>query len=220
MRLTTRIARWTLLLTVLAVFAGCSESLLGPPPLSGGGGGGPVNPAPHGPDILVVHPDGTTSWTQPPLEWTPNMTGTVPGEVPAQRASAWKLVDGDDGADVQCGRFFLSIPPGAFQGSGMVTMSTLDSTIMICDVEIHPEGLNRFTKPVRLSMSTTGANCGTDSLTMYWYDPVARDWVDLGADKDLSDNPECAGAPYPANMTGIGTSLGHFSRYGGGKAGW
>ncbi len=220
MRLTSHIVRWTLLLSMLAVFAGCGDSLLGPPPTGGSGtGSGGTEPQPQfGPEILVVHPDGTTSWTQPPMDWTPNMGAGLLGD--GARATVTAVVDGLLGGKMQCGRFFLYVPPGSFLGPGTITMSTIDSTIMICDVEIHPARLNLFRKPVRLYMSTTGALCSTDSLTMYWFNPETKKWVDMGADKNLSDNPECLASPYPSNMSGIVTNLSHFSRYGGGKAGW
>ncbi len=216
MSFASRVVRWTMLGTMLAVFAGCGDSLVGT--TGGTPGGGTTNPALTGPDILVVYPDGTTAWTKPPLDYDPQMA-SGPGHAGTRNTVTMPVV-GLLGAKLQCGRFFLTIPPGAFLGTGTVTMSTLDSTLMICDVEIFPKTLNLFREPVQLSMSTVGANCDSDSLTMYWYDPDAKDWVDMGVDRDLSDNPECTGGPYPANMTGIVATLQHFSRYGGGKAGW
>ena len=221
MKLATQFVRWTLLLTMLVAFTGCGDSLLGPPLTGGGTGGGVPEPAPQlGPEIMVVHPDGTVGWTQPPPDWTPNKSGALPGVVEAVRHTVSERVDGLLGGKIQCGRFFLYVPPLAFLGAGTITMTTVDSTVMICDVEISPASLNGFRRPVHLAMCTNGLPVSSDSLTMYWYNPETKEWVDMQADRQLDDDPEFEGGPCPLNMTGVATKLNHFSRYGGGKAGW
>jgi hypothetical protein len=73
---------------------------------------------------------------------------------------------------------------------------------------------------VKLALDTTGLNVACDSLTMYWYDPDRKDWVDMHVETELEDDPAFLGLPFPSNMKGIAATLEHFSRYGGGKAGW
>jgi hypothetical protein len=221
MNLTKRIVRWTLLVSLFATFTGCGDSLLGPAPvdMSGGSGSGGGTPQ-SGPQVLVVHADGSVGWTEPPPAWMPHQTGLLPDLIDGVRAQLTERVDGLLGSKMRCGRFFLTVPPGAFLGLGTITMTTVDSTVMICDLEIHPDNLNAFRAPVRISMCTNGADVDPDSLTMYWYNTETKKWVDIGADKHPSDVAECTGGPYPPNMVGIVSSLSHFSRYAGGKAGW
>ncbi len=220
MRISKLIARWTVLLSVLAAFAGCGNSPVGPVQISSGGGGGDPNPAVMGPEILVVHPDGTTSWTQlPPGGGSPAGSLTDPGATSSKLAVV-EQVDGSVGAKMRCGRFYLLIPPGAFDGRGSVTMSMEDSTVMVCDLEIYPAELNNFHEPVKLALSVNDTDASPDTLSIYWHDPDKDDWVDMVVDKDLSNNPETTAAPCPVDMRGVMTELRHFSKYSGGKAGW
>jgi hypothetical protein len=220
MRISKLIARWTVLAAVLAAFSGCGNSPVGPAPVGTGGGGDP-NPAVMGPEILVVHPDGTTSWTQLPFGGGSDPAGslTEPGAT-SSKLEVVERVDGLLGTKMRCGRFYLMIPPGAFDGVGSVTMSMEDSTVMVCDLEIFPAELNSFHEPVKLALSVNDTDASADTLSIYWHDPDKNDWVDMAVDKDLSDNPETTAAPYPVNMRGVMTELRHFSKYSGGKAGW
>lgn len=225
MRLATRLVQWTLIFSMVALAAGCGDSLVSPPPTGGSGGGGTgggTGTAPQfGPEIMVVHADGTVGWTQPPMDWSVPKSDALPDDDDvAKRHTVSAKIDGLLGGKMQCGRFFLSVPPLAFIGSGTITMTTVDSTVMICDVEISPASLNGFRQPIHLGMNTTGLAVGCDTLTMYWYDPSSKHWVDMGADKSLDDVAELLGIQLPANVSGIVTSVRHFSRYGGGKAGW
>ncbi len=219
MKLSNPIVRWTALVFVLAAFSGCGNSAVGPA-LKGSGGGGDPNPTRTGPDVLVVHPDGTTSWTQlPPGGGNPAGDLTNPGAT-SSGLEAVEMVDGSLGAKMRCGRFYLMVPPGAFEGTGTITMSMPDSTVMVCDLDIFPRTLNAFNEPVHLALCVNDTDASTDTLSMYWHDPDHDKWVDMGCDKDLSQHPEMVGAPCPLNPRGITTELRHFSKYSGGKAGW
>jgi hypothetical protein len=220
MRIFRQLAIWTVLILSLAALHGCGNSPVGPAPINGSGGGGDPNPSPTGPEILVVNPDGTTSWTQlPPGGGYPAASTSGPGST-GRKVEVAARVDGALGVKLQCGRFYLMVPPGAIAGEGTVTMTMEDSTVMVCDVEIFPKELNGFQKPVSLALCTNDTDASADTLSIYWYDPDRNDWVDMGCDKDLSDNVETMEAPCPVNMRGVMTTLSHFSRYSGGKAGW
>lgn len=217
MRLSKRIATWAALVFTLVAFSGCGNSPVGP---ALGGGGGDPNPVQTGPEVLVVHPDGTTSWTQLP-HGGGNPAGSVSGSSSfSKRVDVAEQIDGTKGGKLKCGRFYLMVPPGAFEGFGTVTMSLADSTVMLCDLDIFPKELNNFHEPVQLVLCVNDTDAALDTLSMYWHDPDRDEWVDMVCDRDLSDNTEMVGAPCPANMRGITTQLRHFSRYSGGKAGW
>ena len=121
---------------------------------------------------------------------------------------------------MQCGRFRLAVPPGAFPGKGTISMTMEDSTVMVVDVEITPTDLNDFTVPVSLALDTSGADVTTDTVSIYWYDPENKTWVEMSCDKDLSDDPEVQDPILTTETRGLLTNLSHFSRYSGGKAGW
>jgi len=124
-------------------------------------------------------------------------------------------IDGAVGGRLQCGRFLLSVPPGAFEGKGTVSMSMADETVMIVDVEISPVELNAFDIPVKLCLLTDGTNLSEEDLQIYWWDPAKSVWTAMGCDRDLSDDTAITGT-----TEGLLTNLSHFSRYSGGKAGW
>jgi len=157
------------------------------------------------PPLATIAPDGTMDFTPAPVETLPDDTTHV------MRAAGLKTseyVDGAVGGRVRAGRFSLEIPPGAFQGQGLVTLSMPDSTLMVCDLSIQPMALNHFDVPVKLTadLSAPGMTDASD-CTNYWYDPTRMDWV------SLRTKSQCSG-------TLITTTLEHFSRYGSGKAGW
>jgi hypothetical protein len=223
MKIFKQIVCWTALLLTVALFSGCGTSPTGPAPVGGGlsGGGGDPNPAPLGPEILVVNPDGTTSWAQlPPSGGYPASGGFTEPGVTTNKLSVAERVDGSVGAKMRCGRFYLMIPPGTFDGIGTVTMTMEDSTVMVCDLEVYPQELNSFKAPVDLVLCVNDTNVNPDTLSIYWNDTEKNTWVAMGCSTDLSAHTGTASEPFPVNATGVMTELRHFSRYSGGKAGW
>lgn len=200
----------TVLLVLALSIAGCGDSMLGPAPPGGDTGGtDPVGSEPlAGPEILTIAEDQTVRFQR---------LASEPGETSETGRSIHvsAVVDGAKGGTLRCGRFLLSIPPGAFEGEGTVSMSMPDSTVMVVDLEISPAERNDFDEPVKLCLLTDGTSLEEDDLQIYWWDPERDDWKALGCDKDLSDDTEVTGA-----SEGLLTHLSHFSRYSGGKAGW
>jgi hypothetical protein len=109
-------------------------------------------------------------------------------------------------------------------------MTMRDSNAMVVDLDIQPQRFNSFRLPVLLSVNTTGTNTDAETLSIYWFNPSDRSWVDMNCEKDLATTRMCldmvaAGdvtAPdlTAGNVTGLSTHLSHFSRYSAGKAGW
>jgi hypothetical protein len=198
----------TVLLALALVVAGCGDSLQGPAPPGGDTGGtDPVGSEPlAGPEILTIAEDQTVRYQRlaaEPVDETPRSV----------HVSA--VMDGAKGGTLRCGRFLLSVPAGAFEGEGTVSMSMPDSTVMVVDLEITPGELNDFKEPVKLCLLTDGTDLEEEELQIYWWDPDREDWKALGCDKDLSDDTTITGT-----SEGLLTHLSHFSRYSGGKAGW
>lgn len=157
------------------------------------------------PPLATIAPDGTMEFTPAPVDTLPDDTTHV------MRAAGLKTslyVDGAVGGRVRVGRYSLEIPPGAYKGQGLITLSMPDSTVMVCDLSIQPATLSPFAEPLKLQadLSAPGMNDASDCTT-YWYDPVRMGWV------SMSSKSQCSG-------TLITTALEHFSRYGSGKAGW
>jgi len=196
---------------MLALFvmglSGCTDSLLAPPP-----GDGPGGTAPTGPELLLVEPDGSTQWTRSPVAEDPSPLPLTPRSI-----QVCADVDGSVGARLQCGRFVLAVPPGAFDGTAKICMSMSDSTVMVVDLDIDPLTLNDFKEPVMLCLITEDADVDEKDVTIYWYDPALDGWTAMVCDRDLSNYPQVTGGSY---TKGVLTSLDHFSRYSGGKAGW
>jgi predicted small lipoprotein YifL len=207
--------RMILLLTLALSLAGCGDSLLGPntPPENTGDPGGNTggNETQAGPEILMITEDQTVRFMKLAVQSVDETA--EPATSRAIRVSA--VIDGEAGGQLQCGRFLLAVPPGAFQGEGTVSMSMADETVMIVDVEISPAELNDFDVPVKLCLLTDGTGLAEEDLQIYWWDPDKSEWKAMGCDRDLSDDTTITGT-----AEGLLTHLSHFSRYSGGKAGW
>lgn len=205
---------------LLALVTGCGTSPLTPDPASGGSGGGDPAPAPTGPEVLVIYPDGSVSYTRPPAETGAAAPAPADALPTGDRAISTSMVmDGATGGKMRCGRFVLLVPAGAFEGTGTVTMSMPDSTVMIVDLSIEPADLNGFAKPIDLAITTTDVSVSPESLQIYYYNPEAKDWTSLSCDTTLQDDPRLVEDAI-TTTTGLLTPLTHFSKYSAGKAGW
>jgi hypothetical protein len=177
------------------------------------------------PPVLLVADDGSTAYKGADTletEWDQgedqDRALTVSKEVP--REGGW----------LQCGRFLLVVPDSSLDSTATITMTMRDSTAMVVDIDIQPRRFNGFRLPVLLSVNTTGTNTDAETLSIYWFNPSDRSWVDMNCEKDLATTRMCldmvaAGdvtAPdlTAGNVTGLSTHLSHFSRYSAGKAGW
>lgn len=172
-----------------------------------------------GPPVMVVDDDGAVTYRQADV--------LDRGDHPRALTTSG-TVEGLAGGWLQCGRFLLAIPAGAFDGTGTITMTMPDSTAMVVDLTIAPEALNQFAAPVLLSLKTTDAQVLPDSLAIYWYDPAVSKWVDMPTETNLTAAKDClyslssgsGTGPLSSNDSGISASLTHFSKYSAGKAGW
>ena len=204
-----RFLRPVLILVLALSLAGCGNSVLGPDPTSGNTGENAPDPvAPlEGPEILVIESEQPVRYTKVQAE--PAEEPATPGP---RSLHVETVIDGAVGGRLQCGRFLLSIPAGAFEGEGKVSMTMPDETVMVVDIEIEPATLNDFNEQVQLCLLTDGTTLNEDDLQIYWWDPDRTEWKALGCSSDLT--------AIDGTTEGILTHLSHFSRYSGGKAGW
>jgi hypothetical protein len=185
---------------LVLVIAGCSQSPLKPGDSALNG----VTSGSSAPPIVRFADDGTVDYATAPVgaDAEQPVDMTAPG-CPALKSSM--LVDGARGGSLRVGRFYLTVPAGAIEGTATVTVTMPDSTVMICDLSISPDTANHFKVPVELTADLSGADASTS--TMYWYDPAGQRWVNLFVKSRIVG-------------TKVTTSLEHFSTYGAGKAGW
>jgi len=114
-----------------------------------------------------------------------------------------KLIEADKGGQVQYGRYKVEIPKYALAEDTHITVRDPGSAYLICELE--PHGIV-FNIPVELEMDIKNLDTAPFfDWTIYWYNDATGLWVDQSAvlDKDK-----------------ITAQLSHFSRYGGGRAGW
>lgn len=185
-------------LVAALALAGCGDAPLGPsaPALGSAGSSAPA--------ILVVGADGSVSYLTAPTEAEFLAAGRTPGAAPNRSLSTVAVVDGSVGGKLACGRFVVTVPPGAFIGTGTISMCMPDTAQAVLDLTISPRELNSFKVPVQLSYDPRGLSL-TNPVTILYLD--AKTWVDLGA--------------RPQAGTGLPTAdLAHFSKYAAGKAGW
>jgi len=141
------------------------------------------------------------------LAWAGRGQSNSNDPVVASTTSASAEIDGSMGGVVRSGRWTVTVPPGAFSGVGTITVSVADRNALVCDLDIKPGSLNKFALPVALSLSTQGLPVDPTTLTIYWYDPLTKTWVDVHGTGDSGKQ----------TLTAL---LYHFSTYAAGKAGW
>ncbi|MCA9729489.1 MAG: hypothetical protein R3E12_19845 [Candidatus Eisenbacteria bacterium] len=115
-------------------------------------------------------------------------------------------VDPAVGGTVVCGRYQLTIPPGAlsYETTYRIEYDPRDPELIF---DLYPHGA-QFHVPVEISVNLSGTTAQDyDDVTLYWFNGDADSWVDVGGVWDSSN----------ARLT---CSLSHFSRYGSGRAGW
>lgn len=206
-------------LVLILALAGCGEMATAPEPA----GGGEVQSNSSGPMVLKVGADGSAQWVAMPdayLAPTPIQYGDANFD-PSRVLTVSKRIDGAVGGRIVCGRFVASVPAGAFDGVGTITMSMPDTTIMLCDLEVSPADLNGFLKPIDLELHTSGTTTDLDSLEIYWWDPDASKWTAMGCQKPTSLERVLVDELLTVEpVQGALLPLAHFSRYAAGKAGW
>jgi hypothetical protein len=113
-----------------------------------------------------------------------------------------RLVRADKGGVVKYGRFQVTFPAGALKEDTYITIRDPGLRYMMCDLE--PEGI-RFNQPVELEVDLKGTGITGDTWTIFWWNPATGLWEDqhgvFSGDR-------------------VNASLGHFSTYAPGKAGW
>ena len=215
----TRILLALTSLLLLVGIAGCMESPTAPENPAGQ----TVTAPEQGPAILQVNPDGSTAWVTIPTALQVTMPGTFAEAEfdPTRRLSVQRVVDGSAGSRLVCGRFVATVPAGAFEGVGTITMTMPDTTLMLCELEVTPAELNNFAVPVELSLRTTGTTTDLDSLEVYWWDPAKSEWKAMGCQRSDTLEPVLAEEMVTAQpIKGATLPLSHFSKYAAGKAGW
>jgi hypothetical protein len=191
----------TLLMAFGLALAGCSQS-----PLAPGQGGGPQATG-TAPPMLTVAPDGQGEYV--PCDEDGDGEGMPPTDSTGTKsAHATMKIDGADGGTLTVGRFTLKLPPGAFTGTGMVTMTMRDTTVLVCELDVTPSTANAFRNPAELTADLSGLNVPGDEVAIYWYDPTRERW------------DSCPAQTKDAGTTRVTAYLQHFSTYGAGKAGW
>jgi hypothetical protein len=198
--------RLALATATLLALAGCGTQPLAPGSLAGGAGTDATVVESSGPPILTFASDGTATFTPAPMDAPREDAHELLGLLNSLLSTTFKVIDGLLGGTVTNGRYSVEIPAGAIDGSGKVSLVMVDPNKMIVDLSITPLSLNSFSVPVTLVADTRGLAL-TEPLTIYYYDPVQRKWIDLGATRD----------PNTGRLT---VKLYHFSRYATGKAGW
>jgi len=118
-----------------------------------------------------------------------------------------RVVDGLLGGSVSNGNWTVVIPPGAYTGSGTVSLSVPNAQPALCDISISPASLNGFDVPVQLSYKLRSLDELANSAIVWW-DPEARLWRVIESTADSTTLTRTA-------------PLLHFSQYGCvSRAGW
>lgn len=165
------------ILATLLLLAGCSTSPLSPVQTSGQSQAFSADPTAASSDLL-------TSTAQV-------VSGTVNGLL---------------GGVIRNGDWTVTIPAGAFSGTGVITVTVPDPSVRKCDLSIFPSALNDFKVPVTLTCRLQSA-AEVGAYSMMWWDPGTKTWVAI---------------PYTnsASTLTCNAPLAHFSTYRCGKAGW
>lgn len=194
----------------LLLATGCLTSPTGPTQDSGKSG---WSLAPPASDPLVLTADGdSTGFTSVPSDSQIDLTldalvqAVDSGLGTGTGLSASAEIDGSKGGSLHVGRFTVTVPSGAYDGTATITCNLPDSTMMLCDLEIAGTP-NQFRVPVVLSLDTKDLAVDQSTLSIFWYDVSVSGWRALPTTVDSKDGV-------------VSAALAHLSRYYGGKAGW
>jgi hypothetical protein len=113
-------------------------------------------------------------------------------------------INGKDGGVISFGRYVLTFPPGAFNGTKTITVESDDAGDVECC--LYPEGL-KFDAPVQLTMNLASSSGDSPGSTIYWHDPIADAWVDIHG-------------VYAPGTHSVSAQLEHFCDYRTGRVGW
>jgi hypothetical protein len=193
------IVKWLAAGAAVLALAGCGGTPLSPAPstsTTGVGSGSRVY-------ALWIKPGGTVQYivvnSDASLASYPGGRGNVGGPVTMK-----EVADPSTGLQMRCGRFILTVPPGALDSTAIISMSLADSTQAVVNVSISPSWLNTFQIPVNLSYDTTGVQLTSPVLL---FRNQGKAWIDMNAQPDP--------------QTGFPTAaLKHFTRFAAGKPGW
>lgn len=139
----------------------------------------------------------------------PIIQNMAPSDGPVSKSKT-VTIDGSVGGQFAVSKWLLTVPAGAYRGSGAITMTVTGTTDQVIDLAISPASLNAFLKPVTLQYKKTDANEDINTESIYWWNPSTLAWEPA---------PNMSGDP----LNGVLKSgLLHFSTYSvrGGKAGW
>jgi hypothetical protein len=89
-------------------------------------------------------------------------------------------IQGQRGGTVTAGQFTVRIPPGAFTGQALVTVTQPDPSDPRVDLTIWPAVKNGFQVPVTLVVDLTGRSASQIAgSTVHEWDPVTRVWTPM-----------------------------------------
>jgi len=140
------------------------------------------------------------------------LVGDLVGTTTSLLEKTVQTITGVDGGTVTAGRFSVEVPPGAITGTGEVSVTVPDTTVLRVDLHIL-NAPNEFNVPVTLEISYAGAEGGFDvdptQFKIFWHDEERGVWRMLPTEVDLERQT-------------VSTRLEHFSTYGvlEAKAGW
>jgi hypothetical protein len=118
-----------------------------------------------------------------------------------------KTINGRYGGVITAGHWKVVVPPDAFVGIGVITISVPDTLVDRCDLSISPPQLNHFNEEVDLRYLCSSMK-EAQERDMRWWNPQTSTWVIIESWPNSDDISRCA-------------PLSHFSSYAsGGKAGW
>jgi len=139
-------------------------------------------------------------------------TGGATGTVTGLTQSTLESISGTVGGTVRTGRFSVVVPPGAFDGTGDISIDVPDSNALL--VKLHITQVpNEFKVPVTLKVSYANFDGNPEAdpsyYKVFWFDEAANQWKMLETVVDTKAKT-------------VSTELEHFSTYGvlEAKAGW
>jgi len=141
-----------------------------------------------------------------------DLLGGTTGTVTGLTQTTLESISGTLGGTVRTGRFSIVVPPGAFDGTGDISIDVPDSNALL--VKLHITQVpNEFKVPVTLKVSYENFDGNPEAdpsyYKIFWFDEEAGQWRMLQTVVDTKAKT-------------VSTELEHFSTYGvlEAKAGW
>jgi len=107
---------------------------------------------------------------------TVNKVATPAAHAAAAGPTQTATIDGSAGGTVKCASLSVVVPPGAYRGTGTITVAASGPELQTVNLGISPASLNAFLVPVKLVYKKVDAGENVAGESIFWWNPATGAW--------------------------------------------